>query len=186
VTMGSFLLMAVTFSRRFYMDAARRATRDLIINNPIKGDLSGEYEAVQGWPLVTALYNGIEQALKMLLLIRFSDRFTLERLASREYGHNLEKLYSELTDDDREHIELHYREHRSLHDYISDDMATATRFIAHINRSGDQQTAGLVSWRYILIEGSEQVPPTSLWTMHEIWDAICCCIREGVGQERLF
>ena len=68
--------MTIDISRRFYMDAARRVTRDLIINNPVKADLSKEYEAVQGWPLVTALYNGIEQALKMLLLVRFSDCFT--------------------------------------------------------------------------------------------------------------
>ena len=174
--------MAVTTSRRFYMDAARRVTRDLIVNNPVKADLSSEYEAVQGWPLVTALYNGIEQALKMLLLLRSGDRFTLELLASRKYGHNLENLYSELADDDREHIELHYREHRSLHDYIPDDLATARQFIAHINRSSGQQTAGLVSWRYILIEGPERVPPTSLWTMHEIWDAICCLIRRASGK----
>ena len=178
--------MDVTISRRFYMDAARRVTRDLIVNNPVKADLSSEYEAVQGWPLVTALYNGIEQALKMLLLIRSGDRFTPKRLASREYGHNLEKLYGELSSADREHIELHYREHRSLHDYIPEDLATAKQFIAHINRSSSPQTAGLVSWRYILIEGTEQVPRTSLWTMHEIWDAICCRIRNASGKNDCF
>ena len=182
---GSFLLMDVTISRRFYMDAARRVTRDLIVNNPVKGDLSSEYEAVQGWPLVTALYNGIEQALKMLLLIRSGDRFTLEMLR-REYGHNLEKLYGELAVGDREHIELHYREHRSLHDYIPENLATAKQFISHINRSSSPQTAGLVSWRYILIEGPEQVPATSLWTMHEIWDAICCRIRKASGKNDCF
>ncbi len=168
------------------MDAARRVTRDLIVNNPVKADLSNEYEAVQGWPLVTALYNGIEQALKMLLLIRSGDRFTLEQLASREYGHNLEKLYGELAVDDREHIELHYREHRSLHDYIPEYLATAKQFIAHINRSSRPQTTGLISWRYILIQGPEQVPPTSLWTMHEIWDAICCRIRKASGKNDCF
>ena len=152
----------------------------------MKADLSNEYEAVQGWPLVTALYNGIEQALKMLLLIRSGDRFTLGLLASRDYGHNLEKLYGELAVDDREHIELHYREHWSLHDYIPDDLATAKQFIAHVNRSSSQQTTGLLSWRYILIEGPEQVPPTSLWTMHEIWDAICSRIRKASGKNDCF
>ena len=98
----------------------------------------------------------------------------------------MEKLYGELAVDDREHIELHYREHRSLHDYIPEDLATAKQFIAHINRSSSQQTTGLVSWRYILIEGPEQVPPTSLWTMHEIWDAICCRIRKASGKNDCF
>ena len=182
---GSFLLMAMTTSRRFYMDAARRVTRDLIVNNPVTPDVFNEYEAVQGWPLVTALYNGIEQALKMLLLIPSDTRFTLERLA-REYGHDLERLYGELAVGDREHIDLHYREHRSLHDYIPKDLATAEQFIAHINRSSSQQTTGLVSWRYILIEGPEQVPPMSLWTMHEIWDAVCCRIRKASGKNDCF
>ena len=176
--------MAVTSERRFYMDAARRVTRDLIVNNPVKPDVFSSYEAVQGWPLVTALYNGIEQALKMLLLIRCGDRFTLNDLA-RDYGHDLEKLYGELAVDDRQHIELHYREHRSLHDYIPEDLATAGRFIAHINDGGNAQT-GLVSWRYILIEGLEQVPPTSLWTMHEIWDAVCCRITKASGKNDCF
>ena len=178
--------MAVTTARRFYMDVARRATRDLIVNNPVKPDLSNEYVAVQMWPLVTALYNGIEQALKMLLLIRSSDRFTVELLASREYGHNLEKLYGELAVDDREHIELHYREHRSLHDYIPEDLATAEQFIAHVNGSNSSQARGHLSWRYILIDGPEQIPRTSLWTMHEIWDAICCRIRKASGKNDCF
>ena len=99
----------MTTSRRFYMDAARRVTRDLIVNNPVRPDVFNEYEAVQGWPLVTAL-----------------------------------------------------------------------------NRSSSQQTTGLVSWRYILIEGPEQVPPMSLWTMHEIWDAVCCRIRKGSGKNDCF
>ena len=185
VNYGSFLLMAMTTSRRFYMDAARRVTRDLIVNNPVRLDVSNEYEDVQGWPLVTALYNGIEQALKMLLLIPSDTRFTLDELA-KKYGHNLERLYGELGVDDREHIDLHYREHRSLHDYILEDLATAGQFIAHINRSSSQQTTGLVSWRYILIEGPEQVPRTSLWTMHEIWDAVCCCIRKASGKNDCF
>lgn len=178
--------MAITTVRRFYMDAARRVTRDLIVNNPVNPDLSDEYEAVQGWPLVTALYNGIEQALKMLLLIPSDTRFTLELLASREYGHNLERLYGELAVGDREHVDLHYREHRSLHDYIREDLATAEQFIAHINRSNSSEAMGHLSWRYILIEGPEQVPPTSLWTMHEIWDAVCCRIRKASGKNDCF
>ena len=98
----------------------------------------------------------------------------------------MEKLYGELAVDDYEHITLHYREHRSLHDYIPEDLATAKQFIAHINGSSSEQTKGLLSWRYILIEGPEQVPPTSLWTMHEIWDAICCCIRRASGKNDCF
>ena len=95
------------------------------------------------------------------------------------------KLYGELAADDRYHLELHFREHRSLHDYIpKDPTGTADKFIHHIN-SGSPQ-GGLVSWRYILLDGLEQVPQTSLWTMSEIWDAICCRIRTASGQHDCF
>ena len=68
--------MTVTTAHRFYMYEACRITRDLVARNPVTPDFSSDYEAVQGWPFVTALYNGIEQALKMLLLIPSDTRFT--------------------------------------------------------------------------------------------------------------
>ena len=42
----------------------------------------------------------------------------------------MERFYGELAVDDREHIELHYREHRNLHDYMPEGLATAEQFIA--------------------------------------------------------
>ena len=170
--------MTVTKRAAYYMDTACRLTSDLVIKNPVQRDLSPDYEAVQGWPLVTALYNGIEQALKMLLLIPANPRFTLETLAKHSYGHNLETLYAELEADDRDHIERHFQEHWSLHNYNPADLNTAEKFIAHINSGGRQ--GGMVSWRYILIEDTSQIPSTSLWTMTEIWDALCCRIRRDV------
>ena len=162
------------------MDTACELTRDLVVKNPVKPDLSPDYLAVQGWPLITALYNGIEQALKMLLLVPPNPRFTLETLAKRPYGHNLQALYAELQADDRDHIECHFREHRSLHDYSASglNIATAEQFIAHINSGGRQ--GGLVEWRYILTQDISKIPSTSLWTMSEVWDAICCLINKEV------
>ncbi len=173
-------VMTVTTLAAFNMGQACQITRSLVIKNPVKPDLSPDYVAVQGWPLVTALYNGIEQALKMLLLVPSNTRFTLETLAKRPYGHDLEEFHAQLEADDRDHIERHFQEHRSLHDYDPPglNIATAERFIAHINSGGWQ--GGLVSWRYILIGDISQIPSTSLWTMSEIWDAICCRIREKV------
>ena len=159
------------------MRAACAITRDLVVRNPVKPDWSPDYEAVQGWPLVTALYNGIEQALKMLLLVPSDTEFTLEELAKRPYGHDLEMLYAQLGDVDRRHIEQHFREHRSLHDYL--DVPGAEQFIGHINNGGRHR--GMVSWRYILIEDISKIPSTSLWTMCETWDAICCLIRAKVS-----
>ena len=74
----------------------------------------------------------------MLLLVPPNPRFTLETLAKRPYGHDPEQLYAELEADDRDHIECHFREHRSLHDYSAPglNVATAEQFIAHINSGG--------------------------------------------------
>ena len=173
--------MTVSSFSAFKMEAACRRTRELVANNPVQPDYSREYMAVQGWPFVTALYNGLEQALKMLLLSPSNPLFTLETLARSPYGHDLEKLHAELEDDDRKHIELHFREHWNLHEYDTHGLAigTAEQFIAHINSGGRQ--GGLVSWRYILIEEMTQVPSTSLWTMSELWDAVCCRIKRNVS-----
>ena len=165
----------------FLIQEACRITRDLVARNPVKPDVFRDYEALQAWPLATALYSGIEQALKRLLLTPPNPRFELEELA-KDYGHDLAKLYAELEVGDREHIELHFREHWSLYDYkLPKDVVigTAEGFIVHIN--GGRPTRGL-SWRYFLVDESVQIPSTSLWTMSEIWDAICCCIGRASGR----
>ena len=179
--------MTVSSLAAYNMDTARQLTGDLLIKNPVKEDLSPDYVAVQGWPLIIALYTGIEQALKMLLLVPPDPPFSPETLKSPKFGHNLKKLYAKLDTADRDHIEQHFREHRSLHDYDTPgfDLDTAERFIAHINgskklRPNGKKELGAISWRYILLDGIAEVPPTSLWTMYEIWNAICCRIRRAV------
>ena len=165
----------------FLIQEACRITRDLVARNPVKPDVFRDYEALQAWPLATALYSGIEQALKRLLLTPPNPRFELEELAE-DYGHDLAKLYAELVVDDREHIELHFREHWSLYDYVLPKdvvIGTAEEFIVHIN--GGRPSRGL-SWRYFLVDESVQIPSTNLWTMSEIWDAICCCITSASGR----
>lgn len=176
--------MTVDIRAAANMDHACELTRELVVKNPVKPDTSPDYLAVQGWPLVTALYCGVEQALKMLLLVPPNPRFDLETLARRPFGHDLAKLYAELEADDREHIERHFQEHRSLHDdgLPGVSIATAEQFIAHINSGGRQ--GGSVEWRYILIQDISQIPSTSLWTMSEIWDALCCLIRREVFDMR--
>ena len=169
----------VSVQSKFMVETACQITRKLIAKNPVEPDHFGDYEAVQAWPLITALYSGIEQALKQLLLIP-PTCFTLEELATRKYGHDLVALYTELGADFRVHIEQHFREHRSLHDYIPEELVTSAEdFIEHLN--GGSPSRGL-SWRYFLIDSSVDVPTTCLWTMSEIWDAICCCIGSSSHQ----
>ena len=52
----------------FRLDRACKLTRDLVAKNPLTPDYSSDYMVVQGWPFIIALYSGVEQALKMLLL----------------------------------------------------------------------------------------------------------------------
>lgn len=169
--------MAVTATSWFKLDRACAITRDLVAKNPLTPDYSSDYMAVQGWPFVIALYSGVEQALKMLLLAQPSPQFTLDDLKKRPFLHDLEKLYAELPSDDREHIELHFREHWSLYNYNTHGklIRAAGDFIAHINRGGRQ--GGAISWRYILIEEMEELPAMSLWTVCEIWRAVCCRVK---------
>jgi len=161
----------------FKLDRACEMTRDLIAKNPLTPDVSSDYMAVQAWPFVVALYSGIEQALKSLLLAQPNPRVTLDELRSRRWGHDLEKLYAALPADDREHVELHFREHWSLYEYATHGRAicSAEDFVAHINRGGEQ--GGQVSWRYVLVDATVEIPATSLWTMCEIWRAVCCRVK---------
>ena len=78
------------------MQTACSLVRKLVAENPVQPDLVPEHEAVQAWAFVTAAYNGIEQALKMLLLASPEPAFTLDELKKPPYGHDLEKLYAEL------------------------------------------------------------------------------------------
>lgn len=159
------------------MDMACDNTRRLVAKSTLELSYTSTYMHVEAWPLAVALYNGIEQALKMLLLSPPSSVFTLDDLRRAPYGHNLEKLYAALPSDDRDHIELHFREHWSLHDHDARGRfgATAEGFIQFINTGGSQ--GGSIAWRYTLLEGSSQIPSMNLWTMSEIWDALCGRIR---------
>ncbi|WP_419921304.1 hypothetical protein [Candidatus Poriferisodalis sp.] len=159
------------------MITACGATRKLVAENPVQSDYSGEHEAAVAWPLVTAAYNGIEQALKMLLQASAAPTPTLEELRV-QYGHDLEKLYGALDPDDQTHIELHFGEHWSLYEYkrLNLGFSTAREFIAQLNDSDPQ--VGSIAWRYALLDMSVQIPKTNPWTMCEVWCAICCRIKK--------
>ena len=72
-------IVTVTKEAAHYMLAACRNTRTLVAAHPVKRDYFPKYEASQAWALVAPLYNGIEQALKMLLLTPSDPRFTLKK-----------------------------------------------------------------------------------------------------------
>ncbi len=164
------------------MDTACKTTRDLVARNPIEDDLWDGYVVAHAWPFVTALYSGVEQVFKMLLMAT-DPELSVEKVR-KKYGHDLSRLYAALEPDDIDHIEVHYREHRSLFEYLQqhDKCATAERFITHIN--GNDTASGYNWWRYALIDPKSH-PATDLWTMCEIWQAVCCCLwtrRSGQSQ----
>lgn len=169
--------MAVSALSWFKIDRACMLTRDLVAKNPLTPDYSRDYMAVQGWPFVVPLYSGLEQGLKLLLVAQPNPQFTLDDLRKPPIRHDLKKLYAALPTDDRDHIELHFREHWTLFDYDTHGhvINTAEDFIAHIN--GEGKPGGAVSWRYVLVEETMEIPATSLWTMCEMWRAVNCRVK---------
>ena len=129
---------------------------------------------MQAWPFVVAAYSGIEQSLKMLLAATDSN-FTKEQLR-KQYGHNLKKLFDALTQRDQDHIELHFQEHWSLNEYDCERLGygTAKEFLTAISKTSSQN--GSIAWRYLPLDANESIPPTDMWTMCEVWNAVCCCI----------
>ncbi len=172
----------VTIDSMFFhrMFTACTLIRKLVAENPVQPDTYAEHEAVQAWAFVTAAYNGIEQALKMLLLAPAEPAFTLDDLKKSPYGHDLETLYAELAPSDRDYTELHFGEHWSLNEFEKLDLGfgTAQEFIVHLNKSHPQ--GGSLAWRYALLDMSVQLPKTNLWTMCEVWYAICCRIKNAI------
>ena len=148
----------------------------LFISNEPKPDLSPEYMAMQMELFVTPCYNGIEQALKLVLM---TEGASADQLRSK-YGHDLVKLFRAIGQDARDHIELHFLEHRSLHNYDSGSASTETaeEFIAHVNSGEDQ--VGSLEWRYFQLDGIDGLPPVHIWSMYEIWGAVCCWVQQSV------
>ncbi len=174
VTVPAVTIDSVAFHRMF---TACKRTRELVAENPVKPDYSPDHEAAEAWPLITAAYNGIEQALKMLLLVPTDTGFTMDQLKRKPFRHDLEALYGALEPADSEYIEQHFGEHWSLNEYKNLNLGfdTAQEFVAHLNRSHPQE--GSLAWRYALLDMNVQIPKTNPWTMCEVWYAICCRVK---------
>lgn len=156
--------------------------------NEPKSDLFSQQEMLNAWPFVVTGYNGIELAIKALRSVERPDWSAEEtRWQWRNIGHDIFEAFCELTDSHREHIEFHYAEHRSLFDYDSGTTLTDTaeQFIRHLSgkEEGDTQ-GGLLRWRYAPLTGSDRIPTTSVWTMYEIWSAVCCCLHRSLNEHQ--
>ena len=130
---------------------------------PPNSDLVPIAEAINAWTLVSGCYMGIEQAMKLLILMRRG----IKKIPSCLKTHDLRHLYSLLDESDLLVVAAYYRVYRSLHNFDSGDVPldTADQFIQYIGN-------GYTSWRYILVEDSDDVPKVHIGLMLETWRAL--------------
>ena len=130
---------------------------------PPNSDLVPIAEAINAWTLISGCYIGIEQAMKLLILMRRG----IKEMPSDLKRHDLNKLYPLLDEPERVVVADYYRIYRSLHNFDSGNIPldTAEQFIQYIGN-------GYTSWRYILIEDSGDVPKVHIGLMLETWRAL--------------
>ena len=136
--------------------------------NPVKPDLSAEYEGIAAWSTVTCCYSGIEQAMKCLLKMA-----GLYRRKCHKH-HDIGKLFRALVAEEQRVIGVSYATYRSLHDYIPLD---------NVGSFLDAIDEGYQTWRYFLLEGPEErrwPPTTHAGAMLEIWSALTDIIQARV------
>ena len=135
--------------------------------------------AINAWTLICGCYMGIEQAMKLLILMRRRIKKMPPDLRKGN-GHDLNKLYSLLDDSERLVVANYYKVYRSLHNFDSGSVSldTAAQFIQHIGN-------GYTAWRYILIEDSSTVPEVHIGLLLELWRALADIAMHHVHGKRL-
>lgn len=157
------------------LESAHEIVNRLWQNAPdIQPDLVPDFVAVQAWPWVSNGYQLVEQALKVLLAVR--QDLSLRDLGGRLFrSHNLDDLFAELEDDDREAVSHGYASFVDLHRYIG--VSEASKFLKSIG-------GGYALWRYLLKEGLQDLPPTHVGALLEIADAAIARLRFHVFGKR--
>ncbi|MDD9995327.1 MAG: hypothetical protein OXS35_06220 [Dehalococcoidia bacterium] len=134
--------------------------------HPPNSDAVPIAEAINAWTLISGCYMGIEQTMKLLIMMRMGVKRVPPNFRKGN-GHDLGKLYSLLDDSERLVVDNYYKVYRSIHNFDSDTVSldTAEQFIQHIGN-------GYVAWRYILIEDSSAVPKIHIGLLLELWRAL--------------
>ena len=134
--------------------------------HPPNSDAVPIAEAINAWTLISGCYMGIEQTMKLLIMMRMGVKRVPPNLRKGN-GHDLGKLYSLLDDSERLVVTNYYKVYRSIHNFDSDTVSldTADQFIQHIGN-------GYVAWRYILIEELSAVPKVHIGSLLELWRAL--------------
>ena len=142
-------------------------------------DLIGLVERARMWPLVTPLYSGLEQGMKVLAA-HAAGMTVIEATARgmplRQAGHDLAAIWNMVSTEAKELIEEHYAQFISLHDYIS--YRTAQELLIHLAGPNGK---GYEEWRYCLIEATP-IRDTSIEAMMQIWESIVAAIHKADGR----
>lgn len=142
-------------------------------------DLIGLVERARMWPLVTPLYSGLEQGMKVLAAHAAGmtvTEATAHRMPLRRAGHDLAAIWNMVSAEAKELIEEHYAQLISLHDYIP--YKTAQELLIHL---AGPDGKGYEEWRYCLIEATP-VRDTSIEAMMQIWESIVAAIHKADGR----
>ena len=129
------------------------------------------------WPVVTPLYSGLEQALKVLAAHNLGIPVEVATGPGKILRiHHLGKCWDHISPEAKEILEDHWEQFTSLHSYLVEgdqakaEVATAREFLWHLSGKGERGD-GYESWRYSLIE-MQELPRVSVEGMLQLWDSV--------------
>lgn len=144
-----------------------------------KRDMFPIVDMAAHWPVVTPLYSGLEQALKVLAAHNLGQPVevaTAKGGTLRNCYHHLGKCWDHISPEAQEIIEDHWAQFTSLHSYLVEgdqakaEVATARGFLWHLSGQG-AKGSGYEHWRYSLIE-MQKLPTVSVEGMLQLWDSV--------------
>ena len=160
-------------------DVLKRSLREVRVmwaHHPRTIDAVARYTRGNVWAVVTLLYSGLEQALKVLAAC--DQGLTREEALQRDpndhrgrnwfqkLGHSLSCTWAKLSKRSQETLEDHWQQFTSLHGLKHEKgCETAATFLKGISAKG-----GYVRWRYALIE-NQDVPRVSIEGMIQLWES---------------
>ena len=144
-----------------------------------KRDMFVVVDMASHWPVVTPLYSGLEQALKVLAAHSLGVPVEVATakggiLRRHDVGHDLGAIWKHIAPEAQATLEEHWQQFTSLHDYLltgeaaKDGLATAEGFLRHLSGEKGQ---GYENWRYCLIQ-MQEVPKVSTEGMLQLWESV--------------
>ena len=120
---------------------------------------------IDDWAIANLCYCGLEQAMKLVIRSRCSDKET--EILIRKDGHDLTELYNKIGSTNRNIVACYYRVYNSLYQRTSEGSpwGTVDEFIQQIGNDYE-------AWRYTLSEDHQHPPMLYARCMLEIWRSL--------------